>query len=200
MLQRREISEERVNSFFQELGENWEKEDLRKKEIKEGDSYIKWILDFLGRYETIDSTIQLDPKFTEEDVSNIQDLHLFYDIVREYAEKCFVKDIYNAYIISYNNIEFIIVCLHALGEPIYLLGKAKKYIRNFEETAISLQINKEVILYENIVNNIISETNKKRQECIREIQEKLKEAKELGISEVQLERVLEEFFDNELEK
>lgn len=65
--------------------ENTRKENIKNK-IKSSDQYITWLAGFIKKYKNIDTQlIPYNEDILNLDKTNINNLHLFFDIIYEYA-------------------------------------------------------------------------------------------------------------------
>lgn len=132
--------EERMNSkegeaFLRKLAEEYklkeEKIRIEKNNIIVNDDYIKWLEKFTsnGRF-TDNDWLYFPEKMSNEDKENIDKLQLFYEIIKEFAEKSHIYpkssgNNYNEYyFVIYNNTVFKIGYIAGQG-TVFFCDKLK---------------------------------------------------------------------------
>lgn len=74
------------NQFIYTYKEEKIRKENIKNKIKSSDQYITWLAGFIKKYKNIDTQlISYNQKITNLDKTNLNNLHLFFDIIYEYA-------------------------------------------------------------------------------------------------------------------
>ena len=125
MAKRNEINRlegnQKVEKYIEKLIEERKQNDEKKKVMKSNTNYLEWIVNFMVDKTGFcdDDWMDCPEKINENDREHVDNLHLLYEIIEEYASKNYIYPIKFGwayyYNIKYNNIGFQIGVMNGQG-------------------------------------------------------------------------------------